>query len=112
MFAPYVQTIYWSRPDLTSSPIDFMIFAKADRSLSVMDYSLTITETVETGEVSLYQVIKNSAKLYFKEAEMTFDEEYEHEYEEPFLTGNLLEDLGKPLKESLAMGNYYDKQLI
>ena len=40
---------------------------------------------------------------------MEHDEDYEHEYEEPFLTGNLLEDFDYVLKSSLAGATYYDK---
>ena len=56
-------------------------------------YGTEITENFKTAETSLYQALFNDGEYYFDKEDFAHDEDYNHEYYEPFLTGNLLEDL-------------------
>lgn len=110
-FAPYIQTVFWTREDINPAT-PFAVYAMADRVMAVGDYALTITENMATGDTSLYQALFNNGPTHFTHSQMADDEEYEHEYEEPYLTGNLLTKFNKVLNPTLAHGNYYTKKLF
>lgn len=83
-----------------------------DRALSILDYSLTITENIHSAETSLYQALFKEGEFIFGTEDFARDEDYDHEYEEPALTGNLLEKFDYVLNPDLAYGNYFMKQLF
>lgn len=89
-FAPYIQTISWLRPGSASG---FHAYASGSRQLDLFDYQTYHVENTEVFEHSLLNAVKDGdAYLPDLSTEMKANGEYEADWEDAPMTGNLIEN--------------------
>lgn len=101
--APYTHTVWWVDPR-NDMGIDFMLGMTGGWEWSLLDLTLTCTKNWKTFEVSLVDYLRDDRDsltpkdgdseddMMFEGGDWTYDEDYELEFEDPFMTLNLIEE--------------------
>jgi hypothetical protein len=89
-FAPYEHTLTWERVDQTGA---FHVYNTGARNLEMGEFTVEITENMKTFEVSVWDVIDDGRDAYPSNADKSYDDEYEHEYVDPYYSFNLFTDV-------------------
>ena len=88
--ALYMMTFY--RPEDAASAAIEHVWHSLSWSLDLLNVDTKFTENMKTFEVSLYDVIDVSRDVYPVNADYTYDEDYENEYYDPYMSWALLEE--------------------
>lgn len=89
-FAPYEHMLTWERVDQTGA---FHVYNTGSRNLEAGEFTVDITENLKTFEVSIWDVIDDGRDAYPQSADWTYNEEYEHEYTDPYYSFNLFTEI-------------------
>lgn len=87
---PYQHTFGYTWP---TSGDNFQLTMTGSRDLELTEFTLTVTENIKTSTVSLYDFIFNDGDLLPKKSTWTFDTDYQDDFEDPWLSFNLLIDV-------------------
>jgi broad specificity phosphatase PhoE len=85
-----------------------------DREVQLLTLTSTFTENAKTFEVSLYDVIDTGREVVPQSADWTYNEDYEHEYDDMYLTWNLAEELDivDGTESWYGVHNYFTQSII
>lgn len=106
-FSPYEQHLTWKRFDDESKP-GFHLYHAGARYISFFDYFTTINTNVKTFTVSIWDYLQEERDAIGpKKSDFGYNGDYNNKYEDPYYTGNLLEDLDVAPTASWYGLNYY-----
>lgn len=90
------------------------VFHEAGRDIRALDYTLTINTNVKTARVSIWDYIDDKRdKITPQDEDWTYNEDYKNKYNDPYYSGNILEDLEKvPTGSWYGYHTYYDEKKL
>lgn len=110
-FAPYEHTVTWVRMEDGS---DFGLSMSGDRNLEAGVLTTTVTNNAKTFMVSLWDVIDDGRDVTPASGDWSYNEDYEHEYEDPYYSLNIFEklDIIDGSESWYGSHNYYTADII